>query len=337
MVEGLRLDDFVPHPWLSGPHRQTLVGAWLGMGGNHLPADTTLLRLPDGDCLGLLDSRPPGWTPHGPVAVIGHGLTGTHRSAHVVRLARTLYRCGLRVFRVDLRGNGAAQGHARGIYHAGHSDDLRAAVDEVQTRCRGSAIAVVGVSMSGNIALKMAAEVSRGHVLGLRTVVALCPPIDLAASAQRFKEPRNRLYERYFVRRLMNQAGERLRRYPEFGPVAFRRRMHLREFDDLYTAPQAGFGGVADYYTRASSAALIRSISIPTLILASRDDPLVDARAFHELRASLPAGHPVRVLLTRAGGHLGYIARGRRHACRHWLDDLISGWLEACRVRVDQG
>jgi predicted alpha/beta-fold hydrolase len=51
----------------------------------------------------------------------------------------------------------------------------------------------------------------------------------------------------------------------------------------------------------------------------------------------LPAGHPVRVLLTREGGHLGYIARGRRHTCRHWLDDLISGGLEACRVRVDQG
>jgi len=64
---------------------------------------------------------------------------------------------------------------------------------------------------------------------------------------------------------------------------------------------------------------------------------IATARAFQELRASLPAGHPVRVLVTREGGRLGYIARGRRHTCRHWLDDLISGWLEACRVRVDQG
>lgn len=320
-------DDFVPHPWLGGPHHQTLLGACLGGGWIRLPSDTILVRLPDGDCLALLDSRPPAWTPHGPVVVIGHGLTGSHRSTQVVRLARRLYASGYRIFRVDLRGNGAARGHARGIYHVGHSDDFRAAVEEVHARCDGSRIAVIGVSMSGNIALKMAAEAAGGGIPGLATVIALCPPIDPAGSSRRLMEPENRLYERYFVGRLMGQARERLRQYPEFGPVVFRRHMHLWEFDDLYTAPQAGFASVEDYYTRASSAARIRSISIPTLILASRDDPLVDARAFEELWASLPGGHPVRLVLTRKGGHLGYIARGRSHIYRHWMDELISDWL----------
>ena len=109
--------------------------------------------------------------------------------------------------------------------------------------------------------------------------------------------------------------------------MALRRGMHLRKFEDAYTAPQAGFASAADFYARASSAALIPSISIPTRMLASRDDPLVDARASDLLGASLPADHPVRLLVTRAGGHLGFIARGRHNTYRYWMDDVVADWV----------
>ena len=52
---------------------------------------------------------PPSGNRLDPVAILVHGLGGDHRSGYMVRVAAKLNQQGVRVFRMDQRGCGAAE------------------------------------------------------------------------------------------------------------------------------------------------------------------------------------------------------------------------------------
>src|SRR5262245_32781094 len=117
--------EFEPHPLLRGGHLQTIAGRYLPSPRPSLRATYHEIPLGDGDRLVALDS-PPSWGRGGPAAILVHGLAGCARSPYVVRVAVRLVRMGVRVVRMNLRGAGLGFGLARGIYHSGRTEDLRA-------------------------------------------------------------------------------------------------------------------------------------------------------------------------------------------------------------------
>jgi predicted alpha/beta-fold hydrolase len=296
-------NDFRPLPLLSNPHVQTLLGHWLSGRRFDHPSRQEVVPLPDGDSLVLHDSVPEGWREGGTIVVLVHGLTGSHASALVQRLANLLVPEGLRVVRVDLRGTGASLPLSRGTYHGGCSADLRVGLEAVHRWSPTSPVILVGLSLGGNIALKLAGEAAGNPVPGLARLVALAPPIDLERCAGLLAQPGNRLYELYFVRDLIVQVRQRQRHFPDLPPVHFPRRMTMRLFDDLYTAPRCGFADALDYYRRASSLRLIPRIELPTVILTARDDPFIAAEPLEALKVP---GH-IRVRIMPYGGHVGFL------------------------------
>src|SRR5207245_2844213 len=149
-----------------------------------------------------------------------------------------------------LRGAGAGFGLARGIYHAGRSEDLRRVAAWMARRASGSPIALVGFSLGANLVLKLAAEATEQPLERLDSVVAANPPIDLAACCRQIQRPENRFYDRNFVRQLRRDIARLHAVFPDLGPVDLPERLTLYEFDHLYTAPRNGFSGAADYYAR---------------------------------------------------------------------------------------
>jgi predicted alpha/beta-fold hydrolase len=318
----MSVPGFRPLPLLGNPHVQTVLGT-LSLGrGCPPPQERHLLRLADGDRLLLYENTPRPWRAGGPVALVAHGLTGSHRSPHVVRLTGRLLRKGWRVFRIDLRGAGEGVTLARGAYHAGRSEDLREAVEHLH-RLTGSEVWLVGVSLSGNMALKLAAESAACPVAGLAGVAALSPPIDMLACSEMISRPENRMYERRFVRALVENARLRGARFPEAAPPPWdERSLTLREFDDLVTGPRNGFGDAVGYYRAASSAPLIPRILLPALILTAADDPFIDVRPFRALRC----GANVEVRVEERGGHVGFVGWDGAGGMR-WGEWLIAEWL----------
>jgi len=305
--------DFRPFPGLANPHLQTIASLWLKGGRFPRPALRHFVPLSRGDQLVLHDNRPAGWRPGRPVGVVVHGLTGSHRSGGVVRLGCELYRRSLRVMRLDLRGAGAGFRLARTPYHAGCSDDLRAALTYVGAVAPASPIVLAGLSLGGNVVLKLAGE---GSVPGLMRAAALNPPVDLDACTALLALPTNRLYERYFVTDLVRAARRRARLFGE-PPPAFPANLRLRDFDELYTAPRNGFANAADYYRRASSAAVMATIGVPTLILTARDDPFITPGPIEAAESAR-----VRVWVCDRGGHTGFLGRGGA-----WAERVIADWL----------
>jgi predicted alpha/beta-fold hydrolase len=315
------MPDFRPLPLMGNPHVQTLL-AHVIRGPDLAATQVHRIELADGDHLVLHDTIPGSWRPGQRIALLIHGLGGSHRSGCVQRQALPLLRRGWRVVRLDLRGCGQGLPLARRPYHAGCSDDLRAAAAAMHRGSPGSPLVLIGFSLGGNIVLKLAGEAKTLPVPGLECVVAVSPPIDLERCAGMIAQPRNRFYELHFLRELVRLARRRQYLFPDLPSVRFPRRMSLRIYDELYIAPRCGFADALEYYRRSASLPFIAHITLPTLILTARDDPFVAVEPFETLNR--PA--PVEVRLLDQGGHLGFLGWDGAGGIR-WAEQRIADWL----------
>jgi hypothetical protein len=309
-------------PLLANPHVQTVLGNLLPVRAFRFPTEERQVELTDGDQLMVHDSLPVGWQPGGRVAVLVHGLGGSHLSGYMQRVAGTLIRHGLRVVRMDLRGSGRGIGLARRPYHGGCSDDVRAVVEQLAGWCPGSPVTLVGFSLGGNIVLKLTGESADRPIENLQVVAALAPPIDFERCAALLATPRNHLYEQFFVRALLRQVYERRRHFPDHATSPFPRRLTLRRFDDLYTAPRCGFNDAGHYYRCAASLPLLPHIRVPTFILTARDDPFIAVEPF--VTVTVPTN--VHIQIADNGGHLGFLGWNGSRGIR-WAEQRIAEWV----------
>ena len=314
---------FEPHPWFRGGHAQTIAGRFLPGPRIRLPAMYHEIDADEGDRLVVLDSVPGDWEPGGPCALLVHGLAGCARSPYVRRVAARLVGMGVRTIRMNLRGAGSGFGAARGIYHAGRTEDLRRAAEWLARRASGSPLALVGFSLGANLVLKLAAEAARQPLDGLDCVLAANPPLDLAACCRHIQRPENRLYDRNFVRLLHGEVKRLHAAFPELASVDLTNASTLYDFDDIYTAPRNGFAGAADYYARSSAGPLVPQIEVPGLVVHAADDPFIPVEPFYRIR------FPARLALelNSGGGHLGYFSRKRWGGDHRWLDARLAAWL----------
>jgi predicted alpha/beta-fold hydrolase len=314
--------EFRPLPFLGNAHVQTVLGnLWNGF-VRPFATQEHHAQLSDGDRLVLHDSLPAGWEAGQRIAVLVHGLGGSHRSDYMIRLTSLLLARGLRVVRLDLRGAGRGEALARRSYHGGCSDDVRVALKEVGQWSPTSSLVLIGLSLGGNIVLKLAGEAADHPVPGLERLATVSAPIDLEGCSTLIALPRNRLYENHYVRALRDQAQRRMRRFPDLPRVRFPRRLTLRLFDDLWTAPLCGFADSLDYYRRCASLPLIPRIAVPTFLLTARDDPFILVDPFEALK--VPAH--IEVHITERGGHLGFLGWDGTGGVR-WAERRVVEWV----------
>lgn len=320
----ISIPAFRPHPLLRGAHAQTLGGVFFP---GRLPEYRALqhrVPLADGDQIVLHDDCPENWRDGGRTALLIHGLGGCHQSVYMCRIAEKLHKRGVRSFRMDLRACGAGLELARRPYHSGRSEDAAAALQRIAALCPGSPTTLVGFSLGGNIALKLLGECGRDPPGNLDSAMAVSPPIDLIESSRWLARRANRFYDRYFARLLWRRLHEWRSLVPDAAMVAFARRpRRLIELDDVYTAQVCGFGTAENYYRQCSSGPMLSEIRLPTLILASRDDPLVPAHAY----GCFALSECVTLRLSEGGGHLGFIAARSRDPDRRWMDWRVVEWV----------
>ena len=288
-----------------------------------LPSTYHEIPLEDGDRLAVLDSIPQEWSARHPSVLLVHGLGGSARSSYVKRIAVRLWKIGIRVVRMNLRGAGAGFGLARGIYHAGRTEDLRAVLDWMGRSGGGSPIGLLGFSLGGNLVLKLAAEASETALEGLDCVVAVNPPIDLKACCEWIRRPENRIYDQNFVKLLKTQIDRLHQRFPELGPVNLTDVGTLYDFDDRYTALRNRFSGADEYYAASSAQPLIPRIAVDGLVIHSENDPFIPVDPFQV--TAFPES--VKLELVPGGGHLGYLSRGSWNGSRRWLDLRVTTWF----------
>jgi predicted alpha/beta-fold hydrolase len=325
------MPPFRPLPLLGNPHVQTVLGNLLRWTRDRLPARTGVVPLPDGDALAVHDAHPVAWRHGDPVVVLLHGLGGCHQSSYMRRMTNRLTAHGLRAVRVDLRGAGAGVTLARRFYNAGCSADIRAVLDHLARQHPASPLFVVGFSLGGNVALKLAGEAGPDLPPSLMGVAAIAPPIDLVRCSELIA--RLPFYDRFYVRHLVRQVSQQTAHFPDLEAPVFPRRLTLRQFDDLFTAPRWRFADAVDYYRRSSALPHVRRIELPCLIVAARDDPFVASQSFDEATP----GPRTTIELARHGGHLGFLGGDGQGGVR-WAEARIARWLlDCCQTGARRG
>jgi predicted alpha/beta-fold hydrolase len=205
------------------------------------------------------------------------------------------------------------------LYHAGLTSDLREVLRQFRAEDRAPPF-LVGLSLGGNVVLKLAGELGDSATELTRGVIGVSTPLDLAACARRIGEPDNRIYEERFVRRMR----ERLCATGRYRPEEFRGLRTVLELDDRFTAPSFGFGNAANYYQLQSSIGFLDRIRIPGLMIQAKDDTFIPFGIFESNQVR---HHPtMQLAVTAHGGHLGFVGRAPH---RFWLDDAIMEWIQA--------
>lgn len=316
--------SFAPHRLLRNGHLQTLVSHFYD--GADVPYQATQHEVPleDGDALVMHDDRPADWSRGDPVCLLIHGLSGSHASPYVVRTAHKFNQVGVRTFRLDLRGCGAGLGKAKQIYHAGRSEDAIAALYRIADECPGSSLSLVGFSLGGLLSIKVAAAAAHRRSIPLDRLATLCPPLNLMACQQLLRRRINAFYDRYFVRRLIRQVNESpMWHDDEFDPQTFKSIRRLWDFDEQFTSRRAGFSSARSYYQQVCPLNDLHKIRIPTLIIASQDDPVIPPEQFN----GVPLSDSTRLVLSRHGGHLGFWSRNGGDPDNRWADWRIVEWV----------
>jgi predicted alpha/beta-fold hydrolase len=265
--------------------------------------------------------------------LIVHGLEGSSESGYMLGIAEKGLAAGMNVVRMNQRNCGGTDGLSPTLYHSGRSHDVGEVALRLIETDRVSHLALVGFSMGGNLVLKLAGEWGRNAPPELRAVVAVCPSVDLAASADALHEKSNRLYERYFLWHLRRRFRVKVRLFPTvFDPARLRGIASLRDLDDKITAYYCGFQGAADYYARSAAANVVDRIAVPTFVLQAANDPCI--RILPETRRKLQVNPNITFVETADGGHCSFLAAPDGYDGR-WAERQVVNFLLPFRFGVD--
>jgi uncharacterized protein len=238
--------------------------------------------------------------------VVVHGLEGSSESQYMMGVARNGLAAGMNVVLMNQRNCGGMDHCAPTLYNSSLSGDVAAVAKSVIENDGVSRFALVGFSMGGNLVLKCAGEWGRGGPPQFKAVAAVCPAMDLAASADALHAPSNRIYEWYFLLQLFRRIRTKAKYFPnDFDLTRLRGVTSLRLFDDRVTAPYCGFAGADDYYSRAAAANVVDRIAVAGLIIHAANDPFIRVRP--ETLRKIAANPNLTYVETADGGHCAFV------------------------------
>jgi predicted alpha/beta-fold hydrolase len=275
-------------------------------------------ELDDGDFLDL------SWVRGGSdkLAIFLHGLEGSSEDGFARGTAALLRLAGWDVLTWNFRSCGREMNRLARFYHSGDTADLDVLIQLLAPAY--SRVALVGVSLGGNVTLKYLGErIPHPSVIA---AVAISVPVDLRASAFALdRRWSNRIYLKHFIKLLVAKVEKKAVSFPDqFDLRGIGSVRTFRQFDDKYTAPVHGFRDAADYWKQSSSLQYLSRISVPTLLLNARDDPFLTRESF----PYSDARQNVNLFLEtpKSGGHVGFIdfANGFQRWCEYRAVEFLS-------------
>ncbi len=322
---------FVPHWLLHQRDAMTIAAAFWPRRHRFLPPGVERLFEVEPGTKILAQAH---WQPqpkNSPTLILVHGLEGDIQSEYMLGTADKAFSQGFNVVRVNQRNCGGSDALTKTLYNSGLSKDYLAILIELIDRDGLPAILFGGYSLGGNLVLKMAGELGPAAPPQLRGICAVVPALELALCVDACGLPRNRLYNGHFVRSLKRRMRRKDKLFPGLYDLSGLDKVKtLRNFDDVITAPNCGYRDANDYYFRASAARVTYKISVPTLIIAAKDDPVVPIESFAD--SALMANQNITLLAEDYGGHGSFISNDSSE--RHWAEARI---VEFCSQVMNSG
>lgn len=317
---------FKPAWWLKSCHFQTM---WQSVfRRTRLRTKRERLVLEDGD---FIDLDWAGYHDDSPLVLILHGLGGSSRSPYVKGLMQKLVAMKWGAIGMHFRGCSGEPNLLPRMYHIGETQDVNLVVKRLRQRYPHRPLCAVGYSMGGAVLLKWLGE--EGDRVPLDAAVAVSVPFEVANIAKTFNKGFARFYQWWFISQLREDVISKSKRMSlPVDPSNITDFSTFEEFDHKITAPLNGFTSTEEYYSQGNCWEYVNQIVVPTLIIHSTDDPLVESVPLHENKA-MPTN--VTLEVSEYGGHVGFVSGGTPWNPEYWLDTRIPAFLAARCVRND--
>lgn len=322
------MSPFIVANGLTNPHLQTLLPRLIRRAACFTPVWQTLTT-PDNDFLDLAWSESAKPSVDKPIFVLFHGLEGSFYSPYANGLMGAFAQHGWLSVMMHFRGCSGKPNRLARAYHSGETEDARFVLEYLREQFPQRTIIATGVSLGGNMLVNYLARYRDDPIVDAATIISA--PLDLAACSQRIEQGFSKVYRRYLLSSLKNNA---LKKAPllqnELGLTTqcIRRVSKLYQFDDLITAPLHGFKDAQDYYQQCSGIIKLNAITIPTLIIHAADDPFMT-------EAVIPRGplNPqINYQLFEHGGHVGFLT-GSLGQPKFWLEQALPSYYADWRQR----
>lgn len=319
--------EFRPHPLLRSPHLQTLLSSRIVRGGDgvgadlHQRAEPVVLEARDGARLQALVDPPRGMGVPEPLVVVIHGWLGRADSPYVRRAAAALHGAGFRVARLHLRDHGNTAHLNEALFNAARIVEVVDACNALAARYGADGAGLLGYSLGGNFALRLAAHPEISSTFG--NALAVCPVLDPAAAVTALD--RGWIgYQRYFLGKWRRAFDAKQAVFPHRYDFRDARALSLvGTLTDYFVARHTEFRDADEYYAHYTlGPELIRRLRMPVRILATEDDPVVPVANARAL-AGAPGGRDV-VSIVPHGGHCGFL---EDLTLRSALDSFLVAWF----------
>jgi len=324
-------NSFKPPWYLQSGQVQTILAsspfrAW----GNNPAIDTAreiIVETPRGIRLQAFHSSRKHRDTKGSVILL-HGWEGSVDSTYIVRTAKALYQRGYDIFRLNFRDHGSSHHLNREIFYAILLEEVLQAVQQISAVEASKSIFLVGFSLGGNFALRIAREIRHAPIDNLHHVVAISPVLDPEKATVRID--RQAMIRRYFLKKWFQSLRIKQGLFPEvynFSEVF--KQSTIMSVTDKMLENYSEYESASEYFKAYSILYdSIDDLSVPTTIITAADDPIIPVEDFNQLKLN----HHTRLIIHRHGGHNGFIAG---FFLKSWYEQKLADWFDEIVSRVD--
>ncbi len=259
------------------------------------------------------------------LVILLHGWEGSSHSTYILSCGDFLYQNGYDVFRLNFRDHGDSHHLNPGLFYATLLDEVCIGVQRAAGLCREVPVILVGFSLGGNFAIRIAAQFALQGLDILSRVVSISPVLNPDTATDKIDA--NPLILSYFKKKWCRSLIRKQSLYPDRYDFSMLLKMHsLREMTAHLLSAYTHYSGTHEYFKAYGIPSdLIQNIELPMSIVTAADDPIIPSDDFH----NLVPGKQTSIVMHRHGGHNGFIDGLFKPA---WYDRYI---LELIRADYD--
>ena len=305
----MAVPHFAPPWWLRNPHLQSILTSilprrwFVARRARALVAASADVIIDCGEGVRLLGHHAPCPGGRGELVVLLHGWEGSAESQYVRSLASELHAAGYDVFRLNLRDHGPSHHLNAELFHSCRIAEVVGAVAEIARRFPSQRLALVGYSLGGNFALRVAVRAPAAGI-PLAQVVAICPVLDPAHTMQRL-EHGSWVYRSYFVLKWRRSLLRKRSAWPDLYDLdELLEGRRLTAMTEQLVRRYSGYPDIASYLAGyAITGDALATLAVPCHVLMALDDPIIPAADIaHLARPAL-----LTVETVPLGGHCGFL------------------------------
>ena len=246
-----------------------------------------------------------------------HGWEGSQDSTYVVACGRRMYNQGASVFRMNYRDHGDTHALNEGIFLSTNFNEVFDAVKQAAELADGAPVYIVGYSLGGNFALRIARSLRDLTIKNLNHIFAISPVVDPWAAAPMVDV--NPMYRRYFLKKWTASLRKKEAIFPElydFEPSLKMKRVLAITEDVIPT--YSDYPDMESYFNayRVDPHDL-KTCPVPISIVTAADDGIIPPDDILKLDLNDNA----RRIIHDHGGHNGFF---QSLTGPTWYDDYIS-------------